>query len=93
MSIVQDSKITNLKGTVEKCTDWIVEAYCQKIDNTYMDVKEIYSELNVFEYRDVTYAQRYKIIIDAHGIGGVYVNYLDKVGIKFENLDVKNVNL
>jgi len=91
LEILYDNKLTNIVGLPEKCIDWLIRVSCGVLEIT--SSKEIYEGSNFFEYKGRTWEQLSKLYLDINGIGRVYANILDEIGIEFEKLDVKRVNL
>jgi len=91
IEVYYDNKITNIIGIPEICVDWVIR---QTSDiEEYNSTKEIYDSKNVFNYRGEIYEQLVFPHLDLHGEGRVYADFFDKIGFKYDKVDVKRVDL
>ena len=92
LEVFYDNKVRSLVGTPENCINWVIKICCEPV-RVWESSKELYVKSNLFDYKGKTWEQLSEIYLDVKGIGRVYMDYLDRIGIEFKRLDVKRVDL
>ena len=93
------NKMRNLQGGIEECTKWIIDVSFEKYDpnDKYLveEVKEAlkHNQCSFVYFKNDKYIQYESIMLDTNGLGKLWADYFDKIGFRYEKVDVKRVKL